>query len=364
MNTLGERLKATVFGESHADVIGIIIDGLPAGLNLDESLIKDRLEQRRPQADIGTPRIETDDFQIISGYYQNKTTGAPLTITIKNKNTISSDYEKLKNTPRPSHADYPAHIKYNGFNDPRGGGIFSGRMTALLVVLGAISEQLLAKTKIVIASHILSVKTVSDSPFDQFNVNNELLQSLKSSRFPVIKEEILPKMTGLIREAKLAGDSVGGVVESAIINLPIGLGEPLFNSFESRLSQLLYAIPSIKGIEFGSGFQLANMYGSEANDTYRFEENRVVTNTNHNGGVLGGITNGMPVIFRVVVKPTPSISKPQRTVDLETRKDETITVDGRHDPAIIARIAPVINAVIAFGVVDFLYQYHEKDWLK
>ncbi len=364
MNTIGERLQATFFGESHGEVIGIVIRGLPAGMPIDIGRIKLRLEQRRPAALWESARQEPDDFEIASGYRGNLSTGAPLTVLIKNRDVASADYENLKNTPRPSHADYPAHVKYAGHNDPRGGGVFSGRITALTVVLGAICEAFLERSNIEVFSHILSVKDIHDDAFDKSNVNNELAKRLKSSRFPVINPEKAELMTTLIKETKATLDSVGGVVESAILNLPVGLGEPLFGSLESRLSQLLFSIPGVKGIEFGDGFGLTELYGSEANDAYHYDGDRVVATTNHNGGILGGLSTGMPVILRMAIKPTPSIGKPQRTVDLEKRVDTTITVGGRHDPAIIARVVPVVNAVISFGICDLLYQFHESDWIK
>ncbi|MFA5466255.1 MAG: chorismate synthase, partial [Candidatus Izemoplasmatales bacterium] len=254
MNTIGERIKATLFGESHGQLIGIVIDGIPSGINLNTSLIDKRLEERRPKPGIGTTRVEKDEYEIVSGYYQEKTTGAPLTIIIKNQDIDSSAYDNLKNTPRPSHADYPAFCKYLGYNDPRGGGVFSGRMTVLFVVLGAISEQLLEKAKITVISHLLKIKHINDTNFDQTSVNNEYAQNTTFGRFPVINSSIEPDIAELIEQAKNNKDSLGGLIESAIVGLPAGLGEPLFSSIESRLSQLLFSIPGVKGLEFGCGF--------------------------------------------------------------------------------------------------------------
>lgn len=363
MNTIGERLKATVFGESHGEIIGIVIDGLPPGLELNHDLIRARLDERRPKAGIGTERMEADQYEIMSGYYHERTTGAPLFISVKNKDVDSRGYEQMRNTPRPSHADYPAHVKSLGHNDPRGGGVFSGRLTVVLVILGAICEQLLEKTKISVFSHMLSLKDVFDVNIDQTHVNSEFIHRSTFGRFPVINHDIEPKLTSLIENAKKTKNSLGGVIESAIVGLPAGLGEPLFGSIESRLSQLLFAIPGIKGIEFGSGFKLAEMTGLEANDPYYYDHDRVVTKTNHNGGILGGISTGMPVILRVAVKPTPSIGAFQQTVDLEAGKNTAIEIGGRHDPAIVIRAVPIVNAILAFGIVDLLFQYHEQDWL-
>ncbi|MDD4184045.1 MAG: chorismate synthase [Candidatus Izemoplasmatales bacterium] len=364
MNTIGERIKATLFGESHGQLIGIVIDGIPSGINLNTSLIDKRLEERRPKPGIGTTRVEKDEYEIVSGYYQEKTTGAPLTIIIKNQDIDSSAYDNLKNTPRPSHADYPAFCKYLGYNDPRGGGVFSGRMTVLFVVLGAISEQLLEKAKITVISHLLKIKHINDTNFDQTSVNNEYAQNTTFGRFPVINSSIEPDIAELIEQAKNNKDSLGGLVESAIVGLPAGLGEPLFSSIESRLSQLLFSIPGVKGIEFGSGFKFADMYGSEANDEYQYENGRVVTDTNHNGGILGGLSTGMPIILRLAVKPTPSIGLPQRTVDLKSKADTVIEIKGRHDPAIVLRVVPIVNALLNFGILDLLCQFHEQDWLR
>lgn len=363
MNTIGERLKATVFGESHGEMIGIVIDGLPSGITLDKNLINQRLQERRPKPGLGTTRVEPDEYAILSGYYNEKTTGAPLFISVKNLDVNSSDYERLQNTPRPSHADYPAFLKYSGNNDPRGGGVFSGRLTVVLVILGAICEQLLKKANISIFSHLLSIKDIKDTPLDQLSVNDELMKTAGFGRFPVINKDIESKLAVLIKNAKSSNDSLGGVIESTVIGLPVGVGEPLFGSIESRLSQLLFAVPGIKGVEFGSGFKLAEMTGSEANDPYRYENGRIVTKSNHNGGVLGGMSTGMPVILRVAVKPTPSIGVTQQTVNLKTGKNTTIEIGGRHDPAIVLRAVPIVNAVLAYGVLDLLFQYHEKDWL-
>jgi len=354
MNTIGQNIRLTFFGESHSEFMGIVIDNLPAGLKLDLDLIRSELKKRRPDGLLSTARIEPDDFQIVSGYHAAVTTGTPLTFIIKNIDVNSSDYEYLKTTPRPSHADYPASVKYDGANDHRGGGMFSGRLTALWMIAGAIAKQILNGENIHVGSHIQSVKDVEDYTFDKINVNNELLKTLENSAFPVLNQEISAQMAAVIAAAKAKGDSVGGSVETAITNLPAGLGEPLFLSFESHLSQALFSVPAVKAIEFGSGFSLASMYGSEANDQYYFSASGIRTTTNHNGGILGGLTTGMPVIFRVAIKPTPSIAMKQRTVDLIESKDVDLTIKGRHDPAIVQRAVHVINAVAYFITLDLL----------
>jgi len=354
MNTIGNNIKITFFGESHGPAIGVVIDNLPAGLTVDEDLLKFNLEKRRPAKKISTTRVELDNYQIISGYYEGKTTGAPLTIVIENTNTLSGDYENLKTIPRPSHADYPAYIKYNGLNDFRGGGFFSGRMTALWIVVGSIAEQILRKQDIIVGSHIYSLKNLNDVAFNDNSDDKEQLLELNKSYFPVINQEIAPQMLELIEQTKKSLDSIGGVIEAKVINLPIGLGEPYFLSAESYISSLLFSVPGVKGIEFGKGFGISNLYGSEANDQYYMKDKQVTTKSNNNGGILGGLTTGRPVILRVAFKPTSSIAKTQASVDLKTGEKVSLIIKGRHDPQIVSRAAHVVSAVLNFAFLDLL----------
>lgn len=362
MNTLGEHIKITFFGTSHASIIGVVIDGLPPGIAIDEAFIRDHLDKRRPKGAYATQRSEPDQFEIASGYYQERTTGAPLVVVIHNADVRSSDYEAYKNTPRPAHADYPAHIKYNGYNDPRGGGMFSGRMTALWVVVGAIAEQILQKHSILIASHIHRIKTIQDAPFRREHFNEEHLKTLNSSDFPVLEASVEPLMKAEILAAKNTGDSVGGIIETVLLNVPVGCGEPYFLSFESCLSKAIFSIPAVKGIEFGDGFALTEKYGSEVNDAFIYHRSTITTASDHQGGISGGISLGSPILFKTAIKPTPSISKEQTTVHLELKQPATIQIAGRHDPAIVHRALPVINAVSAFVVLDLLVAKHRWDW--
>lgn len=362
MNTFGNNIKITFFGESHSSSIGVVIDGITPGIEINENLISELLLRRRPKDNYSTARIEQDQFEIISGVYNGKTTGAPITCIIPNTNTKSGDYEHLKHTPRPSHADYPATIKYRGFNDPRGGGIFSGRLTALYMIPGAIAKQILNQRNIFIASHIQQVYDVKDDSFMDKKITKELLQSIEKMEFPLINPEKESEMKACVSNAKANLDSVGGIVEACIYNLPIGVGEPLFQSVESYLSSLLFSIPSVKAVEFGSGFNIAKMLGSEANDSYNVIDNRVQTTSNHNGGIIGGITNGMPLIVRVAIKPTPSIGQVQETVDLRTNKNTSLEIIGRHDPAIVHRVVHVINAALYYGSLDLLVTKNANDW--
>lgn len=351
----GNNIKFSIFGESHGKGVGITIDGLPSGIMLDLNYIKNEMSRRAPGKDeFSTPRKENDEFDIISGYFNERTTGTPLCAVIWNTDRKPVDYDNLINAPRPGHADYTGNIKYSGFNDYRGGGHFSGRLTAALIFAGAISKQILGDWGIKILSHIYQIGNVNDSPFDKSNISEKVLSSLCNSEFPVMNIEKGLEMKKLILDAKKEQDSVGGVVEAVILNLPAGLGSPFFDSVESRLSQLLFSIPAVKGVEFGEGFEISKMRGSEANDEFYFDEGKIKTYTNHNGGILGGITNGMPVIFRAAFKPTPSIGKLQKTVDLEKKENIEISIKGRHDPCIVQRALPVVEAVAAMAILDLL----------
>ncbi|MBQ8588841.1 MAG: chorismate synthase [Firmicutes bacterium] len=328
MNTYGEHLKISIFGESHGNGIGIVIDGLPAGLSIDETFIASEMARRAPgNSRLATPRKEPDQVEILSGVFNGFTTGAPLCGMIRNTNPRSKDY--TPELPRPGHADLTAHIKYHGFTDYRGGGHFSGRLTAPLVFAGALCKTLLENNGISVNAKITQIGSVK---------GNGLTEAME--------DEIL--------KAKNEGDSVGGIIETTAKNLPAGLGSPFFGSVESRLSSLLFSIPAVKGVEFGDGFELAQMYGSEANDAIGKDGDTIVTKTNHNGGINGGITNGMDLVFRVVIKPTPSISKPQETINLNTGEPAILQIHGRHDPCIVPRAVCVAEAAAAICLTDLL----------
>ena len=358
-NTFGNALTLTLFGESHGSAIGAVIDGLAPGIEIDEDLMYLRLEQRKPKKGTGTARREKDAYQILSGAYEGKTTGTPLCLVIYNENQKSGDYSALRTTPRPGHADFSAEEKYHGFQDARGGGHFSGRLTAALVAAGALIEGALQKMGISVATHICRMGNILDDALSEENA-----PILNQRLFPTVSEDAESAMREYIMEAGAEGDSVGGILESMIFGLPAGLGEPWFDSFESILSHALFSIGGIKGVEFGAGFSIADMRGSEANDPFLYKDGRVITATNNNGGINGGITNGMPVLFRCAVKPTPSIYKEQRTVDLCKKENTSMKIEGRHDPAIVHRAAPVVTAVTALAVADMLTVRFGTDVLK
>ena len=355
-NTFGNSVSLTVFGESHGECVGAVIDGLQAGIVVDENSIKADLKRRAPSTISDTARRESDNFKIMSGVKGGRTTGAPICIIIPNENTKSGDY--VYGVARPSHADYTAFCKYNGYEDYRGGGHFSGRVTAGIVAAASIVKCALESIGIKISTHVLECANVKDKPFN--DIENEIL-TVKSAKFPVIDEVQGKKMQEEIKKAKADGDSVGGITETAIIGLPEGVGEPWFDSVESMLSHALFSIGGVKGVEFGKGFEMSKMKGSIANDAFALENGKVITLTNNNGGINGGITNGMPVIFKCAVKPTPSIYKTQNTVDFLKNEETEIKICGRHDPAIIRRICPVIDAVAALTVADLLQQRYGAD---
>jgi len=350
-NTFGQHLAVTVFGESHGAAIGAVLDGLCPGTVIDEENIRRMLRLRQPGGAISTPRVETDPFRILSGAVNAVATGTPLTILIPNQNTDSADYSAMDTLMRPGHADYPAQCKYHGHQDKRGGGHFSGRITAALVAAGAICHSALQAKGIFIGTHISRCAGICDRGFTDLKKD---IEALSSALFPVLDAAAGEKMRSAILSAKADGDSVGGVLETAIVGLPAGVGEPWFDSFEGLLSHILFSVPAVKGVEFGDGFALADMRGSEANDALRYENGSVVSATNHGGGIGGGITNGMPVIFRCAIKPTPSIGKPQETVDILKKENATLEIKGRHDPAIVHRARIVMDAVAAIAVYDML----------
>lgn len=353
--TLGEKIKLTIFGESHGLGIGCVIDGLPPGFAIDLDAVKKEMQRRAPgKSPLATARNEKDAFIIESGFFEGKTTGTPLCVLIPNSDQHSGDYSKLKNVMRPGHADYSGKVKYDGFNDYRGGGHFSGRLTAPLVFMGAIAKQILAEHGISIGAHIAAVAGVNDTPFNLLGESADTFSELAQKSFPVLDDTAGNEMQQLILAAKQSCDSVGGVIECMAINLPAGIGAPFFDSLESRLAHALFSVPAVKGIEFGKGFALVQMTGSEANDQMYYDNGVVKTYTNNNGGITGGITNGMPVLFKVAVKPTPSIAKVQKTVDLSTESNTELVITGRHDPCIVQRAVPVIEGVAAWVILDML----------
>ncbi len=359
-NSFGNSLKITLFGESHGDYIGAVLDGIAPGIKIDEEYIKEKLSLRRPSGVISTARREADEFSIISGAYNGYTTGAPLCILIPNENKSSKDYEAIRDIPRPSHADFAANEKYHGFQDVRGGGHFSGRITAALVAAGAIVQMALEGKGIKIGSHITELHGAFDRSFEDYEGDIKLLSS---RHFPVLSDKAEARMTEEIEKAAAKGDSVGGILETAVIGAPAGVGEPWFDSVEGMLSHALFSVPGVKGVEFGLGFAFADTYGSEANDCFRMDGDRVITETNNNGGINGGITNGMPIIFRTAIKPTPSIYKEQSSVSLSKKENTTLKIEGRHDPAIIHRARAVVDAVCALVIADLLTERFGTDYL-
>lgn len=351
----GNKIKYSIFGESHGKAIGITIDGLESGIELDLEEIRREMRRRVPGKNkLSTARNEKDEFEILSGYFNGKTTGTPICAIIRNSDQHSKDYEKTKNLMRPGHADYTGFIKYNGFNDYRGGGHFSGRLTAPIVFAGAVAKQVLNKKGIVVGSHIKSIGNVEEEFFPEIDIEENIIKELGNKEFPTLDEDKGLKMQNLILKMREEMDSVGGVVECAVLNLPSGIGSPFFGSVESVLSSLLFSIPAVKGVEFGAGFNIAKMKGSEANDEFHIENEKIKTYTNNNGGILGGITSGMPLVFRMAFKPTPSIAKEQKTVDISRGENTTIKIQGRHDPCIVQRAVPVVEAVAAMGILELI----------
>ena len=351
----GNNIKLSIFGESHGNAIGITIDGLPSGFNIDLDKINFEMERRAPgRNNLSTARKEGDKVEILSGIFNEKTTGTPLCGIIKNSDKRSKDYSKLKNLMRPGHADYTGFVKYSGFNDYRGGGHFSGRITAPIVFAGSICKQILEEKGIKIVSHIKSIYNIEDDSFDYTNISDELINSLPKEELPLINKSLEEKIREKILNAKRSGDSVGGVIECAIINVNPGIGDPFFDSVESVLAHLLFSVPAVKGVEFGEGFNITKLMGSKANDEFYYEENKVKTKTNNNGGILGGITNGMPIVFKVAIKPTASILKPQHTINIQEKIEEELNIEGRHDPCIVQRALPVIESVAAIGILELL----------
>ena len=349
-NSIGQRLVLTSFGESHGKSIGAVLDGCPAGLEIDESEIQKLLDYRKPGTSlITTQRKEEDKVEIISGVFRGFTTGAPITMVIWNSDQKSKDYENLKTKLRPGHSDYPAMIKYNHYNDYRGGGRFSGRLTATHVMGGAIAKKLISVTLGIETNSFTTQigKIKMQKKFDQ-----KMKKSIYSNEVRCPDEPTATKMKESILNARKKGDSLGGIIESITTNVPVGLGEPIFSSLESDLSKAIFSIPSVKGIEFGSGFAGSELLGSENNDLYTIKQGRIVTKTNNSGGILGGISNGMPITMRIAFKPASSIAKKQTTVDIKTKKVSTLQVQGRHDPCVVPRAPPVVDSLVALTIAD------------
>lgn len=360
-NTFGNSVAITLFGESHGEYIGAVIDGLAPGIEIRHEYIAHKLSLRRPAGNISTLRQERDAYKIISGVVNNRTTGTPLTILIPNEDVHSSDYAAMQTVARPSHADYTADCKYHGYQDSRGGGHFSGRVTAALVAAGAVCQYALEQKGVHIGTHIKRCAGVEDRDFadlgpDIDGLNERIIATLDTSAGAVMQDAILT--------AAAEGDSVGGVLETAVIGMPAGVGEPWFDTMESLLSHMLFSIPAVKGVEFGAGFAIAEMRGSEANDAFTLDNGRITTATNHSGGINGGITNGMPIVFRTAIKPTPTIFKPQQTVDFASMTETVLQPKGRHDPTIVHRVRAVQDAVTALVLCDALALRYGTDWLK
>lgn len=350
-STYGENIKLSIFGQSHGAAIGMTLDGIPAGLPVNMETLQQFLNRRAPgQHDFATPRKESDIPEFLSGIVNGYTCGAPIAAMIRNTNTRSSDYNNLKNCPRPGHADYTAQIKYGGYQDAAGGGHFSGRLTAPLCIAGGLCKQWLELKGIRIAAHLSMCAGIKDEPITLDWVNPDL-NGIRSD-FPVLNKDAGIKMQKAIASFKSAGDSTGGIIECIATGIPAGLGDPMFGGMESRIAQIAYGIPAVKGIEFGNGFQGSELTGSRNNDNFCICDGKVTTSQNNAGGILGGITNGMPLIFRVAIKPTPSISLPQKTVNLQTNEECAVQVNGRHDPCIAPRAVPVVEAAAALAIFD------------
>lgn len=348
-------ISVSIFGESHGKGIGVVMDNLPAGEPIDLDEIGVFMARRAPKKDgTSTMRSEKDIPDILSGFYEGKTTGTPLAAVIFNTDQHSKDYGNISHIARPAHADYTGFLRYNGANDPRGGGHFSGRITAPLVFAGAVCAQILKRRGITTGAHIRSIKGISDEAFDPMNVTAEQLEAVKSRSFPVLSDEAEEKMRAEILSARNNLDSVGGVIECAAVGFPAGVGSPMLDGLENVISRLVFAIPAVKGIEFGNGFGCAELFGSENNDEFALKDGKVVSLTNNHGGILGGISSGMPIIFRAAFKPTPSISRPQNSVDFKEMTEQELVIKGRHDPCVVPRAVPCVEAALNIALVSAL----------
>lgn len=353
-SVFGKNITLSLFGESHGEAIGCVIDGFPHAINIDYSFLESEMERRKSKnAELTTARGEKDKVEILSGILEGKTTGMPIAAVIKNEDKRSNDYNNLKDIPRPSHSDYTAMVRYNNLNDIRGGGHFSGRLTAPIVFGGAISKLALKeKFNIKIAGHIKEIAGIKDKyPTKELPQYNEFIKNYNKP-ISVFDKEALEKMIKTVEEAKKNMDSVGGIITLIVFDMPEGFGDPFFSSIESRISQSLFAIPAVKGVEFGLGFEFSQKKGSEVNDLFFLKENKVATKTNYNGGILGGISTGMPIIINVAIKPTPSIARKQDTLNIKTKKEDILEIKGRHDPCIAIRALPALEAALAFSILD------------
>ena len=359
-NTIGNQITVTLFGESHGAAIGAVIDGLAPGIRIDEDYISKKMTARRAVGKISTSRHEADEVRFLSGVFEGYTTGAPLALLIENTSTKSADYSQLKVTPRPSHADYTAECKYHGYQDYRGGGHFSGRVTAALVAAGAIISSALISKGIYIGTRIKRLAGIDD--VGQFATQADI-SKVNQKIFATLDDAVAGEMTKKIEAAAERGDSVGGVLETLILGVPAGVGEPWFDTVEGVLSHLVFSVPAVKGVEFGAGFAIADSLGSVANDAFVIDGEKVATRTNNSGGIQGGITNGMPITLRTAIKPTPSIFIEQDSVNLEDMKEVKLKINGRHDPAIVHRARAVIDAVVAIGIADLLAIRYGTDFL-
>ena len=353
--TYKNHIELTIFGESHGKAIGIVIGNLPSGIHIDEQEIAKDMKRRAPGQNLmSTARKEADRVEIISGLQDGITTGAPLTGIIYNRDQHSKDYSLLKSHMRPGHSDYPAYVKYHGHNDVRGGGHFSGRITAPIVFAGNIAKQILKQKGLRVGAHILSIGSIQDKKFDM-NINDDILDALLEKPYPTLDNGVFSKMEETILQARRDLNSVGGKVECVALHVPAGIGEPFFDSLESHLSSLMFSIPAVKSVSFGDGDVIDTMYGDEANDEYYYDEQGIVkTMTNHNGGITGGISNGMPITVTVSFKPTPSIAKKQNTINVETKENVELEIKGRHDPCIVQRAVVVVEAMMALGILDMM----------
>ena len=350
---IGERIRLSLFGQSHGEKVGCVLDGLPAGEPVDEAVLAAFMARRAPGGAYATPRREADAARIVSGLWQGRTCGAPLCVLIDNTNVRSADYDRLRDLPRPGHADYPAEVRYGGYQDVRGGGHFSARVTAALCAAGGIVLQLLGRRGVRVGAHLYRVGDIPDRPYDPLLVSDADLAPSRTG-FPVLSEDAGERMKALIDRVRSEGDSIGAIVECAVLGLKPGLGEPMFDGIENAVAKAVFGIPAVKGLEFGEGFRAAALRGSENNDAYAWSEGGPRVLTNHAGGALGGLTDGAPLIFRAAFKPTPSIARPQRTVSLSGHGDAVLEITGRHDPCVGVRAVPVVEAAAAVALMDFI----------
>jgi chorismate synthase len=351
-NSIGKEFVVTSFGESHGKCVGVVIDGCPAGVPLSEKDIQTELDRRiPPQPKIVSGRIEKDTVEILSGVFNGFTTGAPISMTVENKEADSSDYETMKDLPRPGHADYTARIRYGGFNDYRGGGRFSGRVTVTLIMAGAVAKKLLSAFDVEVLAY---TKTIGNVKMGRSLSSEEIRKHRYEAAVRCPDLACAEAMEEAIVNARKEGDSLGGIIECVALNVPVGVGEPLFDALDADIAKILLAVPAVKGVEFGAGFTTAELKGSENNDAYRLQHGKIVTKTNNAGGILGGLSSGMPIIVRAAVKPTSSIAKEQRTVNLAKMKDATIKVTGRHDPCVVPKAVPVVESAVAIILADHM----------